>query len=158
MQYYQALLYIFIAFFFHVTAAKSKRTDDLLNQSKRLTHAVIYGEVRGNGTLPNADRNSHLVIELRLSRDDRPRSIARTKIRLYSNRTIDSFIFPFKLKYPLSKISPHNAYILSAKIQNGQNKLIYIGHLPVPVTERKEKQAKYLIINVIETRKFESFI
>lgn len=152
----QTFLYILITFFFHITT--SSQADDLLNQSKRLTHAVIYGEVRGNGSLSNADKNSHLLIELRLSRDDRPQPIARTKIKLFSNRTVHSFIFPFKLKYSLSKISPHNAYILSARIRNGKNKLIYIGDLPVPVTEQKEKQAKYLIINVVETRKFESFI
>ncbi|CAF1616783.1 unnamed protein product [Adineta ricciae] len=140
MKYYQ--LVICICFILIKTSSQS---------SKRITHAIIHGEVRGNGSLPNADKNVHLVIELRLSRDDRPRAIARTKIRLYTNRTVSSFVFPFKLKYLLAKINPHNAYVLSARIRTGQNKLIYIGDLPVPVTERKENQAKYLIINVVET-------
>ena len=123
-------------------------------QEKRLTHAYIHGEVRGNGTLPIADKNCHLLIELRYSRDDRPKSIGRIKIPLYSNSTIHSFNLQFKLKYPLAKINPHNTYILSAKIRNGENKLLYIGDLHVPVTENIEKKAKYLIINVISTRKY----
>ena len=138
------LLCLTVVFFVCITAA---------SQSKRLTHAVIHGEVRGNGSLPNGDKNAYLLIELRFSRDDRPRSIARTKIKLYSNRTVQSFTFPFKIKYPLAKISPHNAYILSARIRNGLNKLVYVGDLPVPVTEEKEKQAKHLVIRVVETRK-----
>lgn len=132
-----------IVFLVHVVLAR---------QPERQTHAIINGEVRGNGTLPNGDKNAYLMIELRLSRDDRPRSIARTRIKLYSNKTVQSFTFPFKLRYPLAKISPHNAYILSARIRNGQNKLIYVGDLPVPVTEQKEKQARHLVINLVETR------
>jgi uncharacterized lipoprotein YbaY len=147
MKHQRIVLYIFITLLFHVIVSKQQ-------EDKRLTHAVINGEVRGNGTLPIADKNSYLLIELRLTRDDRPRAIARTKIKLYNNTTTHSFNLQFKIKYPLAQISPHNAYILSAKIRNGQEKLLYIGNLPVPVTERKEKQAKYLVLNVIQTRKF----
>jgi uncharacterized lipoprotein YbaY len=125
------------------------------NLSKRLTHAFINGEVRGNGSLPIDDQNAYLLVELRFSRDDRPQSIARTKIKLSNYSTTSSFVVKFKLRYPLSKISPHNTYILYAKIRNNQNKLLYIGDLSLPVTERREKQAKYLILQVIPTRKFE---
>ncbi|CAF1239429.1 unnamed protein product [Adineta steineri] len=149
MKHHQIILYIFIIYFFHVST--SRESENLFNHSKRLTHAIINGEVRSNGTLLNIDRNSHIIIELRLTRDDRPRSIARTKIKLDSNRTKDPFSLLFKLKYPLSKMNPHNTYILTARIRNSQNKLIYVGDLPVPVTERKEKQAKHLIINIVET-------
>jgi len=144
MKHHRIFLYIFISLFLYET----------ISGSKILTHAFINGEIRGNGSLPNADKNCHLLVELRFIRDDRSQSIARTKIKLYNNNTIDSFILKFKLKYPLSKINPHNTYILSAKILNGLNKLLYIGDLSVPVTEQKEKQAKYLIIHVIPTRKF----
>ncbi|CAF4662417.1 unnamed protein product [Rotaria sp. Silwood1] len=155
MKHDLVFLCIFVGFFlFNLTA--SRQQENLFNQSKRLTHAIIHGEVRGNGSLPIEDKNAHLLVELRLSRDDRPRSIARTKIKLADNNnnnniTTQAFTLQFKLKYPLSKINPHNSYILSAKIRNGQNKLIYIGDLHVPITERKNEQAKYLIINVIET-------
>lgn len=145
-------LYILLILFLHQTISVREE-----NFSKRLTHAFINGEVRGNGTLPIEDKNGHLLIEARLIRDDRSRSIARTKIKLYINSTIHSFNLQFKLKYPLSKISPHNKYVISARIQNGLNKLLYIGDLPVPVTEHKEKQVKFLIIPVIPTRKFEDF-
>ncbi|CAF0857919.1 unnamed protein product [Rotaria sordida] len=152
----ELFLYIFTAFFlFNLTI--SKQQENLFDQSKRLTHAIIHGEVHGNGTLPIEDKNSYLLVELRLSRDDRPRSIARNKIKFNNNNnnnnniTTQSFTLQFKLKYPLSKISPHNSYILSAKILNSQNKLIYIGDLHVPITERKNEQAKYLVINVIKT-------
>jgi len=153
MKLYRTFFYIFITFFLHKTS--SKEQENLINHSKRLTHAFINGEIRGNGTLPIADKNSYLLVELRFTRDDRPQAIARTKIKLYNNSTIHSFILQFKLKYPLSKINPHNTYILSAKIRNGLNKLLFIGDLPVPITEQKEKQAKYLIIHVIPTRKFQ---
>jgi len=146
MKHHRVVLYVFLTFVCNVLISQQY-------EERRLTHAIINGEVRGNGTLPIADKNSHLFVELQLSRDDRPRTIARTKIKLYNNTTTHAFILPFKLKYPLAKISPHNAYILSAKIRNGQGKLLYVGNLPVPVTERKEKQAKHLIINVIQTRK-----
>nr|ACD88941.1 methionine sulfoxide reductase [Adineta vaga] len=122
MKYHQLFVYVFITFSFHLT----------ISSSKRLTHAIIRGEVRGNGSLPNGDKNAHLLVELRLTRNDRPRSIARIKIKLYTNRTVSSFNFPFKLKYPLAEINPHNTYTLSARILT-------------------EKQAKHLIINVIET-------
>ena len=150
MKHHRIVFYIFIIFVFNIILSKQQ-------EDRRLTHAIINGEVRGNGTLPIADKNCHLFIELHLSRDDRPRAIARTKIKLYNNTTTHSFILQFKLKYPLAKINPHNTYILSAKIRNGQDKLLYVGNLPVPVTERKEKQAKYLIINVIQTRKIKNF-
>jgi len=153
MKHHQIFIYFFVTWFLYETISGEQK--DLLNQSNSLTHAFINGEIRGNGSLPIADKNSHLLVELRFTRDDRPRSIARTKIKLYNNSTIHSFILQFKLKYPLGKISPHNTYILSAKILNGLNKLLYIGDLSVPVTEQKEKQAKYLIIHVIPTRKFE---
>lgn len=153
MKHHQVFLYICVTLLFHVTV--SRQEEDLGNQSKRLTHAFINGEVRGNGTLPIVDKNSYLLVELRLSRDDRPKSIGRTKIKLYNNNnSINSFILQFKLKYPLSQISPHNTYILSAKIRNDQNKLLYIGDLSVPITERQEKQAKFLVIQVVPTRKF----
>lgn len=143
-----------VALFFNLTTAIQR--DYLSDQSQRPTHAVINGEVRGTGSLPIGDPNCHLFIDLHLSRDERPRSIAKTKIKLYNNSTTSSFSLQFKLKYPISQISPHNSYMLSAKIRNGQHRLIYIGDLPVPVTERKENQAKYLIINVVKTRKISS--
>lgn len=122
-------------------------------QGKRITHAMINGEVRGNGSLPITDENLYLLVELRFSRDDRPRSIARKKIQLYNTNVTDSFALQFKLRYPLSKISPHNTYILSAKIFDGKNQLLYVGDLGLPVTERREKQAKYLIVQVVPTRR-----
>lgn len=122
-------------------------------QGKRITHAMINGEVRGNGSLSIKDENSYLLVELRFSRDDRPRSIARKKIQLYNTNVTDSFALQFKLRYPLSKISPHNTYILSAKIFDGKNQLLYVGDLGLPVTERREKQAKYLIVQVVPTRR-----
>jgi uncharacterized lipoprotein YbaY len=152
MKHPRIFFYVFVALFFH--GLISGQGKDLLNQSKRLTHAFISGEVRGNGTLPIDEKNSYLLVELRFSRDDRPRSIARTKMKLSKNSTTHAFVLQFKLKYPLSQISPHNTYILSAKIRNGQNKLLYIGDLSVPITERQEKQAKFLVIQVVPTRKF----
>ncbi|CAF2413453.1 unnamed protein product [Rotaria sp. Silwood2] len=159
MKHHLVFLYIFVSLFL-LNLIASRQQENLFDQSKRLTHAIIHGEVHGNGSLLMRDKNTHLLVELRLSRDDRPRSIARTKIKLYNNNNItaQSFTVQFKLKYRLSKISPHNSYILSAKIRNGQNKLIYIGDLHVPVTERKTEQAKYLIINVIETPSWHSNI
>ena len=149
MKHRRLFLCIFLTFITIVTALRQR------SESKRLTHGIINGEVHGNGSLPTANGNSYVLVELRLSRNDRPRSIARTKIELNNTTTTtNSFILPFTLKYPLAKMSPHNAYTLSARIRNGQNKLVYIGDLPVPVTERKEKEAKNLIIKVIETRKF----
>ncbi|CAF2108147.1 unnamed protein product [Rotaria magnacalcarata] len=156
MKHHPVFLYIFLGLFFNLTASRNQV--NFLNESKRLTHAIIQGEVRGNGSLPMEDRNSHLLVELRLTRDDRPQSIARTKIKLYNNTATHPFILYFKLKYPLSKMNPHNSYILSAKIRNGENKLVYIGDLPVPVTERKEEKAKHLIINVIKTPAWHSNI
>ena len=155
MKYHLEFLCVFIGFFVNVTAYKQRLY--ISNQSKRLTHATIHGEIRGDDILPVADKNSHLVVELRRLRDDLPQTIARTQIKLTNNRTMDSFVLKFKLKYPLSEISPQNKYVLSAKIRNGQTKLLYIGDLPVPITERKEKKAEYLIINVAETRKLKIF-
>ena len=122
-------------------------------QGKRITHAMINGEVRGNGSLPITNESSYLLVELRFSRDDRPQSIARKKIQLYNTNVTDPFALQFKLRYPLSKISPHNTYILSAKIFNGRNQLLYVGDLGLPITERREKQAKYLIVQVVPTRR-----
>lgn len=155
MKHYQAYLYILFAFLFHLTI--SRQNENISDLSKRLTHAIIHGEVHGNGSLPINDEKSHLIVELRLTRDARPKSIGRTKITLQHVNSTQSFILKFKLKYPLSKISPHNSYVLTAQIRNGENKLIYIGDLHVPVTEKREQQAKKLIINVIETRKFKKF-
>jgi len=140
---------IVVAIFLYATVSGQQE-----NPSKRLTHAFINGEVRGNGSLPIADKNAYLLVELRFSRDDRPQAIARTKIKLSNNSAAHSFVVQFKLRYPLSKISPHNTYILSAKIRNSQSQLLYIGDLSLPITEQKEKQAKYLILSVIPTRKF----
>ena len=131
----------------------SRHGENISDPSKRFTHAIINGQVRGQGALPLDDRSSYLLVELRLSRDDRPRPIARTKLKLKHNGTNDLFLLPFKLKYSLAKINPHNTYILSARIRDGQNKTLYVGDLPVPVTERKEKQAKHLVIPMVETRK-----
>lgn len=125
---------------------------------KRITHATINGEVRGNGSLPTMEENSYLLVELRFSRDDRPRSVARKKIQLNNTSATHSFALQFKLRYPLSKISPHNTYILSAKIFDGNHRLLYVGDLGLPVTERREKQAKYLIIQVIPTRRYNFWV
>lgn len=130
----------------------STHGENISDPAKRFTHAIINGQVRGEGALPLDDRSSYLLVELRLSRDDRPRPIARTKLKLKHNGTTDLFLLPFKLKYALDKINPHNTYILSARIRDGQNKTLYVGDLPVPVTERKEKQAKHLVIPMVETR------
>lgn len=123
------------------------------SQWKRITHATIKGEVHGNGSLPVADENAYLLVELRFSRDDRPQSIARRKIKLHKKNVTYSFALRFQFRYPLSKISPHNTYILSAKIFDGQNQLLYIGDRALPVTERRENQAKYLVVQVIPTRR-----
>ena len=134
----------------------SNRGENISDPTKRFTHAIINGQVRGQGALPLEDRNSYLLVELRFSRDDRPQAIARTKLKLKHNGTSDLFILPFRLKYPLAKINLHNTYTLSARIRDGQNKTLYVGDLPVPVTEQKEKQAKHLVIPMVETRKCHS--
>ena len=123
------------------------------SQGKRITHAPIKGEVRGNGSLPVTDENAYLLVELRFSRDDLPQSIARRKVKLFKKNVTQAFVLPFQFRYPLSKISPHNTYILSAKIFDGQNQLLYIGDRGLPVTERRENQAKHLVVHVIPTRK-----
>jgi hypothetical protein len=132
---------------------ESKSDENIFDSTRRFTHAFINGDVRGHGHLPTTDQHAYLIVELRLTRDDRPRSIARMKRKLHYNNTANHFTLPFKLKYPLTKISPHNTYMLSAKIHDRLDKLLYVGHLPVPVTEQKAKQAKHLLIPVVETRK-----
>lgn len=135
-----------------------KRNENISDPTKRFTHAIINGEVRGHGKLPVHDRHAYLLVELRLTRDDRPRPIARTRVKFsQSNQTKDDrFQIAFKLKYPLVKISPFNTYTLSARIRDGNNQLLFVGDLPVPITEQREKQAKHLIIEMIETRKTRS--
>ena len=137
-----------------IVTTKSK--ENLVDLNKRLTHAILQGEVRGDGDLPKNDSHLYLVVELRFTRDDRPRPIGRTRILIDSQTKTndDSFRFSFKLKYPLAKINPHNTYILSARIRNGQNQLLFVGDLPVPVTERAEEKAKHLVIPMIRTRSF----
>ena len=149
MKHYRCCLCIALALLISIAVA-SKSADS----TKRKTHAVIAGDVRGNGSLSIVDGNLHLLVQLRLARDDQRQPIARTKVKLSTLNTTDSFTIPFRLKYPLSKMNPHNTYSLSAQIRDENNKLIYVGDLPVPVTERKEKQASHLIIRVRLTREF----
>lgn len=142
---------------FIVKIFASKHNENLSDPTKRFTHALINGEVRGDGNLPMDDRNISLIVELRLTRDDRPRPIARTRINLNNKtkpktKTNDRFEIRFRLKYSLEKISPFNTYVLSARIRDGKNRLIYIGDLPLPVTEDREKRAKSLVVKMIKTR------
>ena len=128
----------------------------IYDDSKRITHAFINGEVRLNesSSLTIDANHCQLIVQLRYSRDDRPRSIGQIKIKLNQTHVANNkpFRVQFKLKYPVSKISPHNTYILSAQIRNQRKKLLYIGDLGLPVTEKPKQQAKFLIIHLIPTR------
>ena len=86
MKYYSIYLYIFFIVLFNVIAFQ--RQENLFYRNQRLTHAVINGEVRCNDSLLRIDKNSHLIVELRRSRNDRPQTIARTKIQLDNNNNI----------------------------------------------------------------------
>lgn len=131
----------------------------IFDEFQRITHAFIHGEVRTNESLSIDGNHCQLIVQLRYSRDDRPRSIALIKIKLNQTHLMKNkpFRMQFKLKYPVSEINPHNTYILSAQIRNQRKKLLFLGDLGLPITEKREQQAKFLIIYLIPTRMFSRF-
>lgn len=133
---------------------ESKTNENLFDLNKRLTHGILLGEVRCSSRFIEDDRKYFLVVELGLTRDYQSRSIAKRKIRLGKIRNEnDSFRIPFKLKYPLAKISPHNVHLITGKIYDSEQNLVYVGDRALPVTERREERAKFIVIPISLTRK-----